>query len=148
MIYFQNGLNMKSSTVPVKISYIQCMLSTFNGKTIIKASALAPILLKSIEKAMSQPTVPPSVTEGICAAIFLLKLLNVEKEESSFQVLWNALLDMNKQVFVSENFLSSCEEESMFKVKLIYIYIVFYFSFCRDISLCWCHKCVQQSKNI
>lgn len=113
MLFFQNGLNMKSTTPSVKISYIQCMLSTFNGKTIVKASALAPIFVKSIEKAVSQPTVSLSVTEGICAAVFLLKLINVEKEkESSFQVLWTALFDMNKQVFVSENFLSSCEEES------------------------------------
>lgn len=110
---------MKSSSVPVKISYIQCMLSTFNRKTITKSLGLSPILLKSVEKAMSQPTVPPTVTEGICAAVFLLKLLNVEKEDSSFQVLWNALLDMNKQVFVSEHFLTSCEEESKFIGKLI-----------------------------
>lgn len=98
----------------VRISYIQCMLSTFNAKTIKQTSALAPDLLKCIEKALSQPTVVPSVTEGICAAIFLLKVLNVEKEkESAFQVLWNVILDVNKQVFVSENFLSSCDEESM-----------------------------------
>lgn len=112
---FQSGLNMKSSTPAVKISYINSMILTFKGKTIIQSSALAPVLLKSVEKAITQPTVPLSVTEGICAAVFLLKLLNVEKEkESSFQLLWNASLDMDKQVFVSENFLSSCEEESRY----------------------------------
>lgn len=112
---FQSGLNMKSSTPAVKISYINSMILTFKGKTIIQSSALAPVLLKSVEKAFTQPTVPLSVTEGICAAVFLLKLLNVEKEkESSFQLLWNASLDMDKQVFVSENFLSSCEEESRY----------------------------------
>lgn len=100
------------------------MLSTFNRKTIAKASVLAPDLLKSIEKAVSQPSVPPSVTEGICAAVFLLKLLNVEKEESTFQVLWNAVLDMNKQVFVSENFLSSCDEESMFPNEIYILTLV------------------------
>lgn len=115
--YFQKGLNIKSSMTSVRISYIQCMLSTFNTKTIQQASALAPDFLKCIEKALSQPTVVPSVTEGICAAILLLKLLNIEKEkESAFQVLWNVLLDINKQVFVSENFLSNCEEESMYSV--------------------------------
>lgn len=106
---------MKSSTASVKISYIQCMLSTFTKKTIVQASSLVPILLKSIEKAVSQPNVPVSIAEGICVAIFLLKLLNVEKEkEQTFQVMWNALFDMNKQLFVSENFLNSCEEESKF----------------------------------
>lgn len=97
------------------------MLATFNMKTVSQLSSLAPVLLKSVEKAVSQPTVPISVTEGICAATFLLKLLSAEKEkESGFQVLWNALLDMNKQVFVSEIFLSSCEEESMFWLFLLF----------------------------
>lgn len=95
------------------------MISTFSGKTIVQASSLAPILLKSVEKATSQPTVPESVTEGICATIFLLKLLNVEKEkESSFQVVWNASIDPNKQVFMSENFLSSCDEQSRYLPQL------------------------------
>lgn len=106
---------MKSSTAPVKIAYIKCMLSTFNRKTISQSSTLAPLLLKSVEKAISQPTVSSTVAEGIYAALFLLKLLYVEKEkESSFQTLWNSLLDMNKQVFYSEHFLNSCEQERKF----------------------------------
>lgn len=91
------------------------MLSTFTVKTIHVTSSLVPILLKSVEKAISQPSVPSSVTEGICAGIFLLKYLNVEKDkETTFQLVWTASLDSNKQVFVSENFLNSCEEESKY----------------------------------
>lgn len=89
------------------------MLSTFNRKTISQATALIPILLKSVEKAVSQPTIALSVTEGLCAALVLLKLsVTTQDKDSSMQIMWNAALDMDKQIFVSEKYLSTCNEDS------------------------------------
>nr|CAI5870227.1 unnamed protein product [Callosobruchus analis] len=110
--FFQNGLNMKTSTPLVKISYIQCMLATFNSKTVTSISPLVPVLLKSVEKAASQPAVALSVTEGLCAAILLLRLAHSQQEkDSGLHNMWNVVLDMDKQIFVSDKFLTTCSEE-------------------------------------
>lgn len=89
------------------------MLATFNRKTISQATVLIPILLKSVEKAVSQPTVALSVTEGICAALVLLKLSSTPQDKDiNVQTMWNAVLDMDKQIFISEKYLSTCNEDS------------------------------------
>nr|CAH7734834.1 unnamed protein product [Callosobruchus chinensis] len=111
---FKNGLNMKTSTPLVKISYIQCMLATCNSKTITCISPLFPILLKSVEKAAAQPAVALSVTEGLCAAVLLLRLAHSQQEkDSGLHNMWNVVLDMDKQIFVSDKFLTTCSEESL-----------------------------------
>lgn len=111
---FKNGMGLKSSGPLVKISYVQCMLSTFNANMISQAVSLIPILLKSVEKALSQPTQPQSVSEGLCASLLLMTLSesNCEKE-NGLSVMWNAVLDMDKQIFVSEKFLQTTNETSL-----------------------------------
>ncbi|KAJ8939614.1 hypothetical protein NQ318_012337 [Aromia moschata] len=80
----------------------------------LKASVLVPDLLKSVEKAVSQPTIIVSVTEGLCAALMLLKLGPIyQDKDPNFQIMWNAILDMEKQVFVSEKYLATCSEDSL-----------------------------------
>ncbi|CAH1977085.1 unnamed protein product [Acanthoscelides obtectus] len=114
---FKNGLNMKTATPLVKISYIQCMLATFNSKTITLVSPLVPVLLKSVEKAASQPAVALSVNEGLCAAVLLLRLAHAQQEkDNALHNMWNIVLDMNKQIFVSDKFLTTCSEGSLLYV--------------------------------
>lgn len=96
------------------------MLSTFNRKTITQASVLVPVLLKSVEKAVSQPTVALSVTEGLCAALMLLKFSSLPQDkDNNVQIMWNAVLDMDKQIFVSEKYLSTCNEDSKLPFKYL-----------------------------
>ncbi|CAG9834134.1 unnamed protein product [Diabrotica balteata] len=113
----KNGIGLKTSTPAVKISYIQCMIATFNTKTIPQASMFIPILTKSVEKAVAQPTIALSVTEGLCAALLLFKLASVQKEkDNDFQSVWNAVLDMEKQIFFAEKYLSTTTEDSLIYV--------------------------------
>ncbi|KAL1494916.1 hypothetical protein ABEB36_010427 [Hypothenemus hampei] len=111
---FKNGMTLKTSTPIVKIAYIQCMLITFNAN-INQAHALLPTLLKSVEKAVSQPTQPLSVSEGLCASLLLIKIseAKMEKENGGLSNMWNSLFDMKKQIFVSEKYLQTANENSL-----------------------------------
>lgn len=88
------------------------MATCFQSNTISQATALIPILQKAIDRAVSQPTQVPSVTEGLCAACLLLKIASTQGDkENSLQSLWNILLDMDKQLFISEKFLSAATDD-------------------------------------
>lgn len=88
------------------------MLSTFNQNTIHQASVLTLLLTKSVDKAVAQPTQPAMVTEGLCAACMLLKLLAGDGEKpNNLHNFLNVLFDMDKQIFVSEKFLSVASDE-------------------------------------
>lgn len=90
------------------------MLTTFSPTTISQASVLIPILLKSVEKAVSQPTQPLSVSEGLCASLLLIRLSGAKLEkENGLSNMWNSVIDMDKQIFVSEKFLQTTSENSM-----------------------------------
>lgn len=105
-------MGLKTTTGLVRSSYIQCMLACLNQNTVSQANVLIPILLKSVEKAVSQPTQVIAVTEGLCAACMLLKILRTDGEKANnLQTFWNALFDMEKQVFLSEKFLSLAADD-------------------------------------
>lgn len=88
------------------------MLVCFNRNVIAQALIFVPILLKSVEKAAAQPAQTAVVTEGLCATCFLLRIASYEGDkENKLQNLWNIILDMNKQLFVSEKFLSVVSDE-------------------------------------
>lgn len=96
------------------------MLSCFNQSTISQASVLVPILTKSIEKAVAQPTQIPVVTEGLCAACMLLKIFSNDGDKANnLQNTLHVIFDMDKQVFLSEKFLSMTTDDGMY-------FIVFY----------------------
>ena len=52
---FQKGPGLKTSTAAVRTSYIECMSACFHGNTLAQGTELIPLLLKTIEKAVSQP---------------------------------------------------------------------------------------------
>ncbi|KYB24626.1 Translational activator GCN1-like Protein [Tribolium castaneum] len=114
---FKNGMGLKTSTPLVRISYIKCMLTCFNRNTINQATCLVPTLLKSVDRAVAQPAQCLPVTEGLCASCMLLKIIAVSGEkETNFQNLWNVILDMDKQIFVSEKFLSTTGDDGLIHV--------------------------------
>lgn len=87
------------------------MATCFNGNTLPQATQIIQLLLKIVEKAASQPTQAPVVTEGLCATCLLLKLAAVQDEkDSQFGNLWNIVLDMEKQIFVGGKFLAIANE--------------------------------------
>lgn len=93
------------------------MLICFHGGTLPQAAQLIPILLKCIEKAAAQPTQAPTVTEGLCAACLLLKLSTIQ--DTGFGNMWSIVLDMEKQIFVSEKFLIVANENALVHVMIL-----------------------------
>ncbi|XP_025837277.1 eIF-2-alpha kinase activator GCN1 [Agrilus planipennis] len=110
----KNGMNFKTSTAAVRTSYIQCMSVCFNGNTIPQATVLIPTLLKSIEKAIAQPSQYPIVIEGLSATCLFLRIVTAQgSNENAYQNIWNVIFDMDKQLFVSEKFLSAATNEGL-----------------------------------
>lgn len=107
------------------------MLTTFKSTNISQALSLVPSLLKSVEKAVSQSNQPLSVSEGLCAALLLIKVSGSKSEkENGLSSMWASVLDMDKQIFVSEKFLQAANETSKYNVYLFYLLINFILQVC------------------
>lgn len=97
------------------MAYFECMLACFNDSTIYHISSLIPIITKEFEKSITQPTQIPVVMEGLAAACLLLKIASSQVEkENSFNNLWSTVCDMDKQLFVSEKFISSASDNGKY----------------------------------
>lgn len=108
-------MDLKTSTPAVRTSYLKVMITMFNANTIKDAVPLVPTLLKALDKAAAQPAQIPLVMEGLFAAYLLLKIASFEGEkENNYQNLWNVVLDMDKQLFISEKFLSMASDDGKY----------------------------------
>lgn len=57
------------------------------------------------------------MTEALCATCLLLKMASADiGAEKKLDNLWNIVLDMDKQLFVSEKFLTVASEDGMYSV--------------------------------
>lgn len=91
------------------------MSACFHGSTMQLASQLVGVLQKSVDRAIAQPTQPAVVTEGLCAACFLVKLASTQgNKESCVQNICSVLFDMDKQLFVSEKFLAAASDDGKY----------------------------------
>ncbi|GAB0090658.1 Translational activator Gcn1 [Sergentomyia squamirostris] len=106
---FRKGIDAKSATQNVRISYLDWLLACLQRSTVKKGDELIPSLLKTVEKAAQNPTQIPTVTEGLCASCVILLLENQLNSDTAAKLspFWNVILDLNKQVFVSERFIST-----------------------------------------
>jgi hypothetical protein len=115
---FRKGLEAK--TAQVRIAYLQWLLACLaNGKLTGDANLNAP-LMKLFDKAVQNPTQIPVVSEGVCAACIIL-LTNSRKDDSggALSIFWTNLLDMNKQIFVADKFVSSAQSDILCYVMLM-----------------------------
>lgn len=94
MEIFKKGMTLKTSTPIVRTNYIRCMTAAFHGESLAQSADLIPTLLKSLEKAVAQPTQAPAVAEGLAAASLLLKCATIDSKvsDSSFYILLKATL--------------------------------------------------------
>lgn len=83
----------------------------FHGNNIAQAVPLVPTLLKCIERAVAQPAQSQLVSEGLCAACFILKILATGIDLDNLQSFWNVVLDVDKQLFLSEKYLSLASDD-------------------------------------
>ncbi|XP_039292554.1 eIF-2-alpha kinase activator GCN1 [Nilaparvata lugens] len=114
--WLMKGIGLKTSTASVRTAYIECMSACLHGNTLSQGVELVPLLIKSVEKAVSQPTQVLSVTEGLTAACLLLKLATVENSDSKMNGLWNLITNSEKQIFVSEKFITEHDVAALWLV--------------------------------
>uniref|UniRef100_A0A8C3QIQ3 GCN1 activator of EIF2AK4 n=1 Tax=Cyanoderma ruficeps TaxID=181631 RepID=A0A8C3QIQ3_9PASS len=112
--WLKKAFSLKTSTSAVRHAYLQCMLASFKGDTLLQGMDLLPMLIQTVEKAASQCTQVPMVTEGVAAALLICRMSVIEGQtESKLSGFWQLILDEKKQIFTSEKFLQSASEEAM-----------------------------------
>lgn len=87
------------------------MTALFQGNNICQASPLVPLLLKCVERAAAQPAQAQLVSEGLSAACCILKILGANSELENLQNFWNIILDVDKQLFLSEKYLTVASDD-------------------------------------
>lgn len=107
--WFKKGLNHKSQMV--KVSYLQWFLNCLYQTDLSSAADFKNDLLKIVEKASQNINQTPILCEGLAAACILLSILTVKDE--SLMSFWNIVLDMKKEIFISEKFIGSIGSESL-----------------------------------
>lgn len=116
---FKKGLEMKSATQSVRVCYLQWLLSCLENARMPSGVDLSASLIKTVEKAAQNITQVPLVAEAVCAACLILKIENTESTDAKFQSFWNIILDMSKQVFVSDKFITSAPSDTLCYVMLM-----------------------------
>ncbi|XP_072911784.1 stalled ribosome sensor GCN1 [Hemitrygon akajei] len=112
--WFKKAFTLKTSTSAIRHAYLQCMLVSFHGDTLLQALELLPLFLQTVEKVASQNTQVPIVTEGVAAAVLICRLSLVDTQvESKLTSFWALILDEKKQFFTSEKFLSLASEDAL-----------------------------------
>ncbi|GAB1290067.1 eIF-2-alpha kinase activator GCN1 [Apodemus speciosus] len=112
--WFKKVFSLKTSTSAVRHAYLQCMLASFRGDTLLQALDFLPLLMQTVEKAAAQSTQVPTVTEGVPAALLLSKLSVADSQaEAKLSNFWQLVVDEKKQIFTSEKFLLLASEEAL-----------------------------------
>uniref|UniRef100_A0A8C6GXV6 Stalled ribosome sensor GCN1 n=1 Tax=Mus spicilegus TaxID=10103 RepID=A0A8C6GXV6_MUSSI len=112
--WFKKVFSLKTSTSAVRHAYLQCMLASFRGDTLLQALDFLPLLMQTVEKAASQGTQVPTVTEGVAAALLLSKLSVADAQaEAKLIGFWQLVVDEKRQIFTSEKFLLLASEEAL-----------------------------------
>lgn len=120
MEIFKKGLTLKSTTQSVRVAYLQWLLACLNKGKLGGDVDLTPLLLQTVEKASQNSTQLPLVSEAICAVcLILITEVSSESNNQKLNSFWNIVLDMNKQVFVSERYITSAPSDSLCYVTLM-----------------------------
>uniref|UniRef100_A0A8C4JSD7 GCN1 activator of EIF2AK4 n=1 Tax=Dromaius novaehollandiae TaxID=8790 RepID=A0A8C4JSD7_DRONO len=126
--WLKKAFSLKTSTSAVRHAYLQCMLASFKGDTLLQGIDLLPMLIQTVEKAASQSTQVPMVTEGVAAALLICRMSVIEGQtESKLSGFWQLILDEKKQIFTSEKFLQSASEEGILSFIVYPIVVSFYY---------------------
>lgn len=114
MTGFKEGLEHKNATSAVRYGYLQCMISAFHGMPSCKrVEPVLSLVLKAVERALSQPSQPGPVCEGLAAACILYRLQPTgSPSENKIKTVVAQLLDPEKQPFYAEKFLQTASEDT------------------------------------
>uniref|UniRef100_A0A4W3H8T3 GCN1 activator of EIF2AK4 n=1 Tax=Callorhinchus milii TaxID=7868 RepID=A0A4W3H8T3_CALMI len=112
--WFKKAFTLKTSTSAIRHAYLQCMLASFRGDTLLQALDLLPLLLQAVDKVAAQSSQVAIVSEGVAAAVLICRLSVVEAQiEPKLATFWQLVLDEKKQFFTSEKFLSVASGEAL-----------------------------------
>lgn len=115
---FKKGIELKTATHSVRVSYLQWLLACLEKAKFPAGVNISDALVKSVEKASQNSTQIPLVCEALCSACIVLKTED-DLTASKLNNFWNIVLDMSKQVFVSEKFISSAPVDTLCYVALM-----------------------------
>lgn len=114
---FKKGIELKSATQSVRVSYLQWLLACLERATFSDGVNISDALVKTVEKASQNSSQIPLVSEAICSACIVLKTDN--DQSGKLNNFWNIVLDMSKQLFVSEKFITSAPVDTLCYVALM-----------------------------
>lgn len=114
---FKKGIELKSATQTVRVSYLQWLLAFLDQATFPSGVNMSDALVKTVEKASQNSSQIPLVSEALCSACIVLK--TEDDQSAKLNNFWNIVLDMSKQVFVSEKFITSAPADTLCYVALM-----------------------------
>lgn len=118
---FKKGMESKSATQFVRVSYLQWLLACLENSNLPAGADISQALIKIVEKASQNVTQISLLSEAICAVCILLRTETSTTADGAnkLQSFWSVVLDMTKQVFVSEKFISSAPNDTLAYVMLM-----------------------------
>ncbi|XP_073812308.1 lethal (3) 80Fj [Musca autumnalis] len=112
------GLQLKTTTQTVRLSYLQWLLTTMNDKLFNFDDNFLTKMLKLFDQGVHNSSQIPLVSEAACVACILLKTEGAENHPS-LQGFWNSVLDLNKSLFFTDRFLASSSPDIFCCITLI-----------------------------
>lgn len=85
---FKKTMLSKTATAAVRTQYIRCMSISCHGESLPQAAELVLVLLKSLERASTQPTQVAVVAEGLTAVTLLLRCVVLNEKVSIMVILY------------------------------------------------------------
>ncbi|XP_011194571.1 eIF-2-alpha kinase activator GCN1 [Zeugodacus cucurbitae] len=115
---FKRGLDLKTTTQTVRISYLQWFLAGLNNANLRHDLNITSILIKIVEKGLQSPLQISLVCESVCAACIIIQT-NTISSDPILGSFWSTMFDMNKQIFFSERFMLAAPPETLCYVSLM-----------------------------
>ncbi|XP_061399110.1 stalled ribosome sensor GCN1 [Musca vetustissima] len=114
----KKGLQLKSTTQTVRLSYLQWLLTTMNGKSFQLDESFITTLLKFFDQGLLNSSQISLVSEAACVACIFLKTTGAENNASLISF-WNSILDLNKSIFFTERLIASSSPDIACCITLI-----------------------------
>lgn len=115
---FKKGMESKAATQFVRVGYLQWLLACLENSKLSTGADISQSLIKIVEKAAQNVTQISLLTEAICAVCILLRT-ETPDGANKLQSFWSVVLDMTKQVFVSDKFITSAPSDTLSYVMLM-----------------------------
>lgn len=106
---FKKGVEAKAATQTVRSAYLQWLLACLDQAHFPNGININENLVKTVEKAAQNTQQIPLVSEALCSACIVLKTDDGKANKTG--PFWNTVLDMSKQLFVSEKFIAAIPVE-------------------------------------